>query len=128
MKTVQKLSLISRRRLLVALGLFFAACLAGPSSAQTGGDTGTITGRVTNKATGESLVNAVVTVPAAHVTAVCQRGGTYSVSVPAGTYILEVNYTGLDDAKFTVAVTANQTTVQDVAMSAEIYKLDKYVE
>ena len=96
-------------------------------TAQPAPEAGTITGQVTNKATGYALEGAIVTVAGTHANAITQRDGSFSVSVPAGTYEVDIDYTGLDTAKIEVTVAAGATATRNVAMSTEIYKLEKFV-
>jgi len=128
MKTVGKISLLfGRLRQGMAFGLLVLACIAAPAALQAAGDSGIISGRVTNKATGDALANVVVTVLNENISVVTQRDGSYAISVPAGVHTLEFSYTGLDTTKVNLKVEAGESAVKDLAMSAEVYKMEKYV-
>src|SRR5688500_7754022 len=66
--------------------------------------TGTITGRVSNAATGTYLESALVAIEGTSLQTATARGGEFSLTVPAGTHTVVVNYTGLDPARETVQV------------------------
>lgn len=102
-----------------------AACafsLGGVAAAQTG----TVTGTVANRATGDLLPGATLTVDGTTVSGTSERGGTYTLTVPAGTHTLVVSYAGLDTAKLPVLVTAGQTTVRNVELTSTVYQMEKF--
>src|SRR5262245_52040187 len=92
-----------------------ALCAAGAArlSAQ-GARTGTVSGVVSNQATGDLLPGALITVEGTGVTAIAERGGGFSLTVPEGTQTLVVSFSGLDTARVPVTVTAGQTSNQEV--------------
>jgi TonB-linked SusC/RagA family outer membrane protein len=69
-------------------------------------ESGTITGKVTDEK-GESLPGATIVVKELNKTAICGVDGTFSISVPAGTYNLSVSYISF------VTSTLNKVTVKD---------------
>lgn len=87
---------------------------------------GTVTGTVSNQATSDLLPGALITVEGAGVTAVAERGGTYSVSVAEGSHTLVVSFSGLDPARVPIVVTAGQTVVRDVQLTSGIYKMEAF--
>ncbi|MBI5692576.1 MAG: TonB-dependent receptor [Verrucomicrobia bacterium] len=106
----------------VALVSLFCFFLAGVAAAQNG----TVSGTVLNQATGELLPGAAVEIEGTGITGVTERGGTFSLEVPAGPRTLVVNYSGLDTVRMPVLVTAGQVTTREIAMSAKIYQLEKF--
>ncbi|HEY1110718.1 MAG TPA: hypothetical protein VGE76_18850, partial [Opitutaceae bacterium] len=70
----------------------FAALLliAAPLWAQTS-RTGTVTGVVSNQATRDLLAGAIIAVEGSSATAVAERGGAYSITLPEGSQTLLVS-------------------------------------
>lgn len=92
--------------------MFAALVLPVAIRAQAG--TGAITGRVFNPATGEYIRNAQVSVQGTQLAALTEDGGYYRiVNAPAGTFTLEVRYTGYDTAHAEVTVAAGATATKD---------------
>ena len=58
-----------------------------------------VTGQVSNQATGDLLPGAVIQVEGTSIVTVAERGGNYSLSLPAGTYTLLVTFAGLDPVR-----------------------------
>jgi len=85
---------------------------------------GTITGVVSNQATGDLLPGAMLQIEGAGASAVSERGGTFSISAPAGPQTLVVSYAGLDTLRLPVTVTSGQSTNYDVKLTSTIYKLE----
>jgi TonB-dependent receptor len=107
-----------------------------PEPAERG--TGSISGRVQNEATGQYLNNARVTVKGTDLTAFTDDTGSFRLaSVPAGTVVLEVLYSGLDPLQVPLVVAAGQRIERDInlgnrdrygAQSATgVVKLDAFV-
>jgi len=111
-----------RRRFLRRSAAACAFFLGGVAAAQTG----TVTGTVANRATGDLLPGATLTVDGTTVSGTSERGGTYTLTVPAGTHTLVVSYAGLDTAKLPVLVTAGQTTVRNVELTSTVYQMEKF--
>jgi iron complex outermembrane receptor protein len=104
----------------------FAALFVLLSSAHAA-DTGTISGQVSNAATRAFLEGAVVATAGTAQSAVTDREGRFQINVPAGADVtLVVSFTGLDVRRVPVRVTAGQAVTQNVELTAEIYKLDKF--
>lgn len=88
--------------------------------------TGVLTGFVTNQATGDLLPGAVLAVEGTGVTGATERGGGFTLTVPAGQHTLLVSYAGLDPARVTVAVTAGGTVRKDIGLTSGVYKMDAF--
>ncbi len=107
------------------LSLLAAACaLAGASAAAA--QTGTVTGTVANRATGDLLPGATLTVDGTSVSGTSERGGAYTLTVPAGPQTLVVSYAGLDTARLSVVVTAGQVTTRNVELTSTVYQMEKF--
>jgi len=115
---------LAPRRPLVAFCCLVFSFLVASASAETA--VGTISGRVTNKSTGYALEGAIITVPGTNLAAVTQRGGGYSLQVPAGTQTLAVAYTGLDDEQATVTVEPNGMALKDFELTSTVYKMESF--
>ncbi|MCX6954130.1 MAG: TonB-dependent receptor [Verrucomicrobia bacterium] len=85
---------------------------------------GTITGVVSNQATGDLLTGAMLQIEGAGNAAVAERGGTFTLSAPAGLQTIVVSYAGLDTARVPVTVVAGQSVTRDVQLTATIYKME----
>ena len=101
----------------IALTTLFVA--AAPLSAQ--GEQGTIQGRITDQATKQPIAGATVTVGKRGT--LTQSNGRYSITVPAGTYMLEARTIGYAPGRQSVTVTAGQMTVVDLALTAQATNL-----
>lgn len=104
-----------------ALTLGFAATAAA--------QTGTVAGKVTEKLEGRSVAGATVTLVAASgltsATGTTGSDGGYRLSVPAGTYTLQVIALGYQSVRLTgVAVAAGATVTQDVSVEARVIQLE----
>ncbi|MBX7122012.1 MAG: TonB-dependent receptor [Opitutaceae bacterium] len=85
--------------------------------------TGGIYGRVKNSVTGQYLGNARVVVANTDIVAFTDEAGSYRlVRVPEGMQTIVVSYTGLDDQRIEVDVTANGR----VECNAELYSVARY--
>jgi len=111
--------------LLACFCLALSLCLAAPALAQNPRP-GVVSGVVSNQATGDLLPGAIITVERSSITATSERGGSYSVSLPEGSYTLLVSYSGLDTARIPVTVTAGQGVSRDVQLTAGIYKMESF--
>lgn len=98
--------------------VFAATCLFA--------QTGQVTGRITNLATGDLLAGAVIQIDGTDNSTVSERGGTFSISAPAGPQTLVVTYAGLDLQRVTVNLTAGQSVVRDVQLTSKVYTLEKF--
>ncbi len=110
-----------------AISLFRHLLLAGfLATAALCAQTGTVVGTVANEATGDLLPGATVRVEGSTISATAERGGAYRLTLPSGNHTLVIGFTGLDPARVTVSVTAGETVVQDVRLSASIYRLEPF--
>ncbi len=107
---------VLRRGALLAL---LASALLPPAHAAT------ISGRVSNQATGDLLPGASVQVEGSGVSTSTERGGTYSLELPAGSHTLLVNFAGLDPARIPVSVTT-AAVVKDIELTSGIYRLEAF--
>ena len=114
------LSLIKRGRLaLLAAWLLPLTVFAQPRS--------TVTGQVSNPATNSYLLGAVVELVGTGQTSLTDREGRFQFNnVPAGSATLAANFTGLDEKRTTILVTAGQQTVVNFELTADIYKMEKF--
>lgn len=85
----------------------------------------TVSGRVSNQATGDLLPGAVVQVEGTGLSTATERGGTYSIELPAGTHTLLVSYAGLDPLRIPVTVT-NAAVSKDIELTSGIYRLEAF--
>jgi iron complex outermembrane receptor protein len=109
------------------VGLFLAP---GPVAlgADTGQSSGAVAGRVSNLGTGVYLEGArVVLLPSGVSTLTAQEGRYHFPQIPAGEHTLSVSYTGLETQSVSVSVQSGRTTARDVALTADVYVLDKFV-
>lgn len=92
-------------------------------------ETGNIEGRVLNIGNNRYLNNAKVSVDGTTLTTYTNEFGEFRLNnVPVGQATVRTNYTGLDEAVSTVAVTAGQVAVLNVEMtSVSRYGTDKAV-
>ena len=108
------------------LFLFGALILALPATSGRAAEAGTITGSVSNAATSNYLQGAVIRLEGTAFETVTERGGTYRLEVPSGTYVLVATYTGLDTLRIPVAVTQGATVRHDLPLTAAIYRMNPY--
>lgn len=110
-----------------ALCLLFAlVLLPALSLAQTAG-TGIISGQVSNAATQSYLEGAVVEVAGTALSTTTDREGRFELfGVQPGTATLVVRFTGLDAKRVPVTVTAGSRVKQDIELTSEIYKMEKF--
>lgn len=87
---------------------------------------GTVTGLVSNQATGDLLPGAVIAVEGKGVSATTERGGGFTLSLPEGSHTLIVNFSGLDETRVPVVITAGQSVVRDVQLNSGIYKMEAF--
>jgi TonB-dependent receptor len=104
--------------LLACLGL-----VVSPALAQS---TGTVAGQVSNVATTTFLEGARVLVRETGQVTFSDATGRYELTLPAGPATLSVTYTGLAPQVIAVEVRAGATAVQDVALTSELYTMEKF--
>lgn len=107
------------------LGALLLPFLASLHSAQTG--TATISGRVYDERTGRSLEGATVRVVGTRELDSTTSDGRYSVSAPAGSVTIEVEYVGLDTLKRTVTVAAGGSVTFDAPLTSAVLRMDSFV-
>ncbi|MEX2043976.1 MAG: TonB-dependent receptor [Opitutus sp.] len=89
--------------------------------------TGTITGRVYDQRSGLSLEGAIVRVLGTNTVDYTTNDGRFSVSAPAGTATVEIEYVGLDTVSQAVTVTAGGSTTLNAPLTSNILQLDSFV-
>lgn len=108
--------------LAAALALFTPPALSVAKAA----DATTLTGQVSNAATGAYLEGAVVDIDGTGETTLTDRQGRFWFSdLSPGLKTIVVSYSGLDTRRIPVTA-GGPRTIQDVALTSEIYKLDKF--
>ncbi|MFM9953636.1 MAG: TonB-dependent receptor [Opitutaceae bacterium] len=113
------------------VGLFASnvVVITAPASAAEPGASAAaiVRGQVSNAATGSFLQGAVVELAGAGRSVITDREGRYQFGdVPAGSATLVVSFSGLDPQRVALPVGAGVSTVRDIALMSEIYKLDKF--
>ena len=94
-----------------------------PAAAQ-----GSLWGTVTNSATGATLEGARVVIKDRGVETLTDDLGVYRFDqVPAGPAVLVATYTGLAPSEFAVDVAATGATRRDLGLTADIYRLSRFV-
>lgn len=87
----------------------------------------TLSGNISNAATGNLLEGARVEIPALKAVALADQTGRYVFSeVPAGSYELVATYIGLDEARATVNVGADQRATHNFELTSSIYKMQQF--
>lgn len=84
---------------------------------------GLVTGRVFDAQTGEGLIGATVVVKGTTVGSIVNMNGEYSIAVPPGGSVLQINYLGYDRQEIAIS---NRTRI-DAALSASNVQLDEVV-
>ncbi|MFZ9748021.1 MAG: TonB-dependent receptor [Opitutaceae bacterium] len=108
------------------LAVLLAALL--PFAAAQSEGAGAIRGVISNGATGQNLEGAEVTLTPGARSTLARRDGRFEFTgVPPGAYVLTATYAGLEAAKAEVRVTAGATSDRDLALTAAIYRLEKFV-
>ncbi|WP_414663618.1 TonB-dependent receptor [Horticoccus sp. 23ND18S-11] len=89
----------------------------------------TLQGTVVNQNTKRFLERATVQLQGTPYQTLTDKDGGFRLpGLPAGTYTVVVNYSGLDEATQTVTLTADQTLSSEFGLTAkEVYTLDKFV-
>lgn len=108
------------------LRLLFSLLFLFPllSVAQT---TGSVSGQVSNAATRSYLEGAIVEVAGTAVSTTTDREGRFQLSgVAPGPATLLVSFTGLDAKRIPVTVTAGGRVTQDIELTSDIYKMEKF--
>lgn len=90
--------------------LFF---LAGMSSA-FGQSSVTLSGYITDAATGETMIGATVAIPAIRAGAYTNEYGFYSLTVPPGTYDVQVRFVGYQTDTISLSLTSSQTLTHEL--------------
>ncbi len=88
---------------------------------------GTLTGKTTDAKTGEPLTFVNISVEGTLLGTATRRGGTYSLSLPPGTYTLLVKYVGYSAIKEEVTIMANETTQKDFALKEDVLRMSEIV-
>lgn len=116
-------SWLSLRR--VILSLLFSLCAATWAFGQSGGST--VTGSVTNAATRAFLEGAEVSLAGTPHRTLTRRDGSFELrDVPAGSYTLEIDYTGLDPHQQPIVVQPGRNDLPAVNLRANVYQLDTF--
>ena len=106
-----------------AIALFLSPLLSAQPASP-----GRLSGRISNDATRQYLNEAEITLQGTNHRMLTNRDGSYTFTdLPAGTYIVNVTYTGLDTQTQNVIVSSGQTTTRDFALTSGIYKLGAFV-
>lgn len=88
----------------------------------------TLTGTVTNSATGRTLEGARVVIKNTEREVITDSQGVYRLTnVSPGNVTLTVSYTGLNTTDVPVAVASDAVNRRDVGLTADIYRMDKFV-
>ncbi|MFN3597490.1 MAG: TonB-dependent receptor domain-containing protein, partial [Rubricoccaceae bacterium] len=110
---------------LVALAL---AALAAPAALAQTAPTATLTGIVVDAQTGETLIGVNVLVLETSTGATTDLDGRYTLRLPAGTYTLQVSYTGYDRQTVQgVTLAAGERTSLDIALTPTSFGLGEVV-
>ena len=89
--------------------------------------TGVLTGQISNQATKAYLEGATVELEGTPRSTTTDREGRYEFrEVAPGAATLVVRFAGLDPARATVTAAAGRRVVQDVELTAGIYRMDKF--
>lgn len=89
---------------------------------------GTLNGTITDKElNNETLPFANVTLKGTKVNTTTDIDGKYSISVPAGKYVVQFSFIGYEPVEESVTVEAGKTTTVNKALAAGGYKLDDVV-
>src|SRR6185295_19284797 len=81
--------------------------------------TGKLTGKVTDGSTNEPLVSVTVSAKGAKYGGTSITDGTYTLSLPAGTYTMRYSYTGHKIKEITgVVIKSGETTFLDILLEA----------
>lgn len=108
--------------------LTFACAALLPRLAAQAPATGAIAGTVANSKTRQFLENAEIRLEGSNRSALTDRDGSYRIGeLAAGSYTMTVTYQGLDVEKRTVTVSPGATTREEFNLTAETYRLDKFV-
>ena len=100
---------------------------AGQLAADSAVATGTVIGRVANAGTGSFLAGAIISAGSSTWQTTSDRSGDYTLTLPAGKYVLVAAFTGLNAANAAIDVLPGRVLTQDFALTSEIYQLDKFV-
>ena len=128
MKT-RNLTTLSIGWIIVSLAPVHAAFGADTTAAGAGVQRAeSLFGRVTNAATGRPLLGARVEVQGQDRVALTDGEGEYRfLGMSSGNVTLSVSYTLLDTAVIPVVIAPGAATHRDVGLTAEIYRLSKFV-
>lgn len=87
----------------------------------------TLSGTVRDKATGEELIGAIVRVKDQPLGTAANEYGFYSLTLPAGTYLIEVTAMGYDPLEMNVDLTVNKTEDFQLSEEAKAQDLEEIV-
>lgn len=88
---------------------------------------GTLQGRVTDASSGDAIGNAAISVDGTTLATASESDGTFTLQLPAGQHQIIVRYSGMDEMKTPVGVSAGQVSTKTFALTSGIHRLDKYV-
>jgi TonB-dependent receptor len=115
--------------LLASTGLI--ALAGGTAHAQSAGAqseaSATVSGRVFDEQTGESLQGAVVTIEGTNRRAVTGNDGRYTLTIPAGSSRISVEYIGFDNATREVSVPADGRATANFGLDSAALVADEIV-
>ncbi|MBR9854631.1 MAG: TonB-dependent receptor [Algicola sp.] len=108
------------RGIVWVLWMFFWGCALAK-----GQDNYTISGTITDKSNGETLFGASVLLGGTTIGGITNEYGFYSITAPAGEYILRVSYMGYNEV--TIKIDLNQDLKRDIEVSEFSTELDEVV-
>jgi len=85
----------------------------------------TLSGKITEEKTNETLIAVNVIIPELNTGAVTNEYGFYSITVPKGTYNLQVSFIGFETV--TKSITLTENTTENFKLSESIENLDEVV-
>jgi TonB-dependent receptor len=118
---------VNRKTLLSVLGLALGLTPAAPAAETSAATGATLIGRVSNESTGAYLPGATIRIESLGLATVSERDGSYRLVVPAGSHTLVASFSGLDARRQTLEFRAGATVTHDFALTAEVYRMTKYV-
>lgn len=123
---ITRIASLTTGRALLLCAVVTALALSTPA-ASAADAAGRITGSVVNAASGSFLQGATVQIQGTPLTTVTDRSGRFEINrVPAGSAVLLVNYTGLDQARVPVTVQSGDNPLPAIEMTSDIYLMDPF--